>query len=106
MDERERKVRNTISKCLIFCRKRPVNERERKESDYDVVSCINETTIVVHFPRIHYNGVTKSIEHAPFQFNRVFNQLDLMSLSFSTTNQSKKWWSRARLDPVLNIAGQ
>ena len=29
-----------------------------------------------------------------------------MSLSFSTTNQSKKWWSRARLDPVLNIAGQ
>ena len=29
---------------------------------------------MVHFPRIHYNGVTKSIEHAPFQFNRVFNQ--------------------------------
>ena len=67
------------SRCKIFCRKRPVNNRERKAMDYDVVSVINNTTVVVHFPKLHYNGVTKSIEHAPFQFHRTFNE--------TTTNQ-------------------
>ena len=61
------------SRCKIFCRKRPVNDMERNESDYDVVTVMNDTTVVVHFPKMHYDGVTKSIENAPFQFHRVFN---------------------------------
>ncbi len=61
------------SRCQVFCRKRPVNDRERNESDYDVVTVLPRQ-VVVHFPKLLVDGFSKRMENHRFRFAGTFDE--------------------------------
>ena len=62
---------SSSSRCKIFCRKRPVNDRERSERDYDVVSIFaaqENDTVIVHRPLKLVDGYESGYKIRVFSF--------------------------------------
>lgn len=66
------------SRCKIFCRKRPVNTREKSERDYDVVSVFRSDSnandnVIVHIPQMLVDGCQKRLKNWSFKFHEAFD---------------------------------
>ena len=57
----------------VFVRKRPVNRKERKSRDYDVVSISKGEEAVVHSPKLLMDGITKVLSNQIFRFDGAFS---------------------------------
>lgn len=54
----------------IVARKRPIGRKEISRQEYDTVTCLNPT-VVVHYPKMKVDGITKYVENQSFQFDHV-----------------------------------
>jgi hypothetical protein len=57
----------------VYVRKRPIFKREIELGEFDVVTCFDNTTIVIHDARMHTDMKRQMLNHHKFQFDRVFN---------------------------------
>ena len=69
----EKHTSATDLRLCVCVRKRPLFDKERTEGDNDAVSCANPY-IVVHFPKMRVDGITKYIDNNKFTFDNTFNQ--------------------------------
>lgn len=60
----------TNVKINIVARKRPIGAKEVERCDYDSVTVLNPQ-VVVHYPKMKVDGITKYLENQTFQFDHV-----------------------------------
>jgi kinesin family protein 2/24 len=60
-------------KISICVRKRPINQKEVKRSDYDSVTCRNPN-VSVHFCKLKVDGITKYLDNTDFRFDHTFGE--------------------------------
>jgi kinesin family protein 2/24 len=63
-------IASTNVKINIVARKRPIGSKEVERCDYDSVSVLNPQ-VVVHYPKMKVDGITKYLENQTFQFDHV-----------------------------------
>lgn len=61
-------------KIQVNVRKRPLFDKERSNSEFDVISCITPETVVVHDARLDCDMKTQLLRHHEFTFQRVFGE--------------------------------
>ena len=61
---------STNVKINIVARKRPIGSKEVERCDYDSVTVLNPQ-VVVHYPKMKVDGITKYLENQTFQFDHV-----------------------------------
>ena len=82
-------------KIVVNVRKRPLFEAESDNSEFDVVSCVTNKTLVVHDARLDSDMKTQVIRHHEFSFHRVFDE----------TSSNDDVYQDA-VDPIVSLAKQ
>ena len=60
---------------VVNVRKRPLFVAESKNSEFDVVSCVTDQTVIVHDARLDSDMKTQQLRHNEFSFHRVFDDM-------------------------------
>ena len=71
-------------KINVVVRKRPVNDREVAEKDYDSVTCSNPL-VVVHACKLKVDGISKYLDNTNFEFDHAFAEDASNETVFSNT---------------------
>ena len=70
---REAEHRINSKKICICVRKRPVSEKEVASKDFDTVTLLNPK-VIVHFPKLKIDGITKFLDNQDFRFDHSFSE--------------------------------
>lgn len=62
-------------KICVCVRKRPINAKEIKQHDHDVITCYNPT-IVVHDSKLKIDGITKYLDNITFEMDHTFHETE------------------------------
>eukprot|EP00948_MAST-09A_sp_MAST-9A-sp1_P002524 g2524.t1 len=87
--------RKRRGKVQVYVRKRPIFSHERKQLEFDVITCIGKQQITVHDARVQADMRTRSMCHSEFKFDRVFNE--------KTTNDSVY---KEAVQPLVHFAAK
>lgn len=60
-------------KVTVCVRKRPINDKELRRNDHDIVTCFNPR-VVVHNCKLRVDGITKYLDNQAFKFDHSFNE--------------------------------
>jgi hypothetical protein len=58
----------------VCVRKRPIFKEEISNYEFDVITCVNRQTVVVHDARMHSDMKRMCLKHYEFKFDRIFNE--------------------------------
>lgn len=58
----------------VCVRKRPIFQDELSHYEFDVITCVNKQTIVIHDARMHSDMKRMFLKHYEFKFDRIFNE--------------------------------
>lgn len=72
-DESER-IENREAAVRVCIRKRPIFKYELEDHEFDVITCVTQSKIVVHDARMHVDMRRQFIHHHEFNFDNVFNE--------------------------------
>ena len=62
-------------RICIAVRKRPVNAKEIRKSDYDSITCVNPL-VIVHDCKLRVDGITKYLDNTSFSVDHTFHEDD------------------------------
>jgi len=71
-DAREHSLPGDTKVCVCV-RKRPINGKELRRNDHDIVTCFNPM-VVVHNCKLRVDGITKYLDNQAFQFDHAFSE--------------------------------
>ena len=60
-------------RICVCVRKRPISEKERQKDDHDSITCFNPI-VWVHTSKFRVDGITKYLDHTPFEFDHAFDE--------------------------------
>lgn len=72
----------------VFVRKRPIFKHELDAFEFDVATCTDDHTIVIHDARMHNDMKRQLINHHEFHFDRTFNEHTKNDEVYSATAKS------------------
>jgi hypothetical protein len=58
----------------VCIRKRPIFDYELENQEFDVITCVGQSTLVVHDARMHPDMRRQFLHHHEFHFDNVFNE--------------------------------
>ena len=79
----EQQMKQNTNIFTVFVRKRPINQREKRIKDHDVVSVPQKGKIVIHSPKVLLDGFNKVLANQTFLLDGVFNEYASNDLIFT-----------------------
>jgi hypothetical protein len=79
--------RKSLGNIMVCVRKRPMFQIDLNNSEFDVITCVNDN-VIVHDTRMHADMIKQCIKHHTFQFDRVFNEKTKNREVYSDTVQT------------------
>jgi hypothetical protein len=77
-EERERDLERDFdwntSSIRVCVRKRPIFKDEIQHYEFDVITCLDDGTIVIHDARMHSDMKRQFLNHHKFKFDHIFNE--------------------------------
>lgn len=58
----------------VYVRKRPIFKHETDKFEFDVATCVDDKTIVIHDARMHADMKRQIMNHYSFEFDTVFSE--------------------------------